>query len=101
MEELTPKEVEVIVKEGKDYTIVDVREDEEVAAGIIPNAVHIPLGLVEEKVEHLDKHKDYILVCRSGRRSEMACMFMEAKGFKVSNMVGGMLEWEGPTEINK
>lgn len=99
MEEITPKQVEEMIKEGKDLNIVDVREDEEVAAGIIPNAVHIPLGSVEERMDELDKEKDYILVCRSGRRSEMAGMFLESKGFNVKNMIGGMLEWEGQTEI--
>lgn len=98
MKELTAKEVEKLLKEKQPVNIVDVREVDEVRAGKIPGANHIPLGLLEFRMHELDKSKEYIMVCRSGGRSGRASQFLESQGYKVINMTGGMLSWEGDTE---
>ena len=95
MKTLTAKEVEALLNEGKELDMIDVRETDEVAEGKIPGAVNIPLGLVEFRMHELDKSKEYIMVCRSGGRSGRASQFLESQGFKVINMTGGMLTWEG------
>ncbi|MUK90764.1 rhodanese-like domain-containing protein [Ornithinibacillus sp. L9] len=96
IKEVTPKEVEKIVEQDdKDTVIIDVREDEEVAQGMIPGAKHIALGNIPDSTDKLAKDKNYILVCRSGRRSMNAAMYLDEQGFKVVNMKGGMLEWDG------
>lgn len=98
MKKMTAKEVETLLNEGKKLDIIDVREVDEVAAGKIPGAVNIPLGLVEFRMHELDKSKEYIMVCRSGGRSGRASELLESRGFKVINMTGGMLSWEGKVE---
>jgi len=98
MKEITTKEVEALLNKGEQLNIIDVRETDEVAAGKIPGAVNIPLGLVEFRMHELDKSKEYIMVCRSGGRSGRASQFLEGQGFKVINMAGGMLAWEGKQE---
>lgn len=98
MNTFTAKEVENMLKEGKQLDIIDVRETDEVAAGKIPGAQNIPLGLIEARMHELDKSKEYIMVCRSGGRSGRAAQFLEGRGFKVINMTGGMLAWEGKVE---
>lgn len=98
MKQLTAKEVETLLNNGEELNIIDVREVEEVAAGKIPGAVNIPLGLLEFRIHELDKAKEYIVVCRSGGRSARAAQFLESHGFNVINMTGGMLDWEGPVE---
>lgn len=98
MKQLTAKEVETLLSEGKTLNIIDVREVDEVAAGRIPGAVNIPLGLIEFRMQDLDKSKEYVMVCRSGGRSGRASEFLEGQGFKVINMEGGMLAWEGNIE---
>jgi rhodanese-related sulfurtransferase len=98
MREITPNEVELIVNEGTLVNIIDVRETDEAAQGKIPGAVNIPLGLVEFRMNELDKSKEYIMVCRSGGRSGSACQFLENQGFNAINMTGGMLAWEGETK---
>ncbi|MCM3411385.1 rhodanese-like domain-containing protein [Metabacillus litoralis] len=97
MKQFTAKEVENMLTQGRSVNIVDVREVEEVQAGKIPCAFHIPLGLLEFRMNELDKSKEYILVCRSGGRSGRAYQFLENQGFNVINMTGGMLDWEGET----
>lgn len=57
MKQLTAKEVETMLNENKDLNLVDVREVDEVAAGKIPGAIHIPLGLLEFRMQELDKSK--------------------------------------------
>lgn len=98
MRETTAKEIETLLNEGEKLDIIDVREVNEVAAGKIPGAVNIPLGLIEFRMNELDKLKEYIMVCRSGARSGRATQFLEAYGFKVINMRGGMMAWEGNME---
>ncbi|MFS0863919.1 rhodanese-like domain-containing protein [Fredinandcohnia sp. 179-A 10B2 NHS] len=98
MKQLTAKEVETMLTNGESLNIIDVREVDEVAAGKIPGAVNIPLGLIEFRMHELAKSKEYVMVCRSGGRSGSASQFLEGQGFKVINMVGGMLTWEGEVE---
>ncbi|TDK59363.1 rhodanese-like domain-containing protein [Bacillus salipaludis] len=98
MKQMTANEVETLLSGGKKLNIIDVREVDEVAAGKIPGAVNIPLGLVEFRMHELDKSEEYIMVCRSGGRSGRATQFLESYGFNVINMAGGMLAWEGKIE---
>lgn len=79
--------------------ILDVRTDEEVAEGIMPNAIQIDIykgqGFIY-KLEELDKTKNYYVYCRSGARSGQACAIMNQLGFKNAfNLAGGILEWDG------
>ncbi|HSI68323.1 MAG TPA: rhodanese-like domain-containing protein [Planococcus sp. (in: firmicutes)] len=97
MNRMTTDEVKKLLDQNKGIPIIDVRETEEVKSGKIPGAVHIPLGLLEFRLQDIDKSKEHILVCRSGSRSGMAAQLLESRGFQVINMDGGMLEWDGPT----
>ncbi|WP_026691280.1 rhodanese-like domain-containing protein [Alteribacter aurantiacus] len=94
MKEMTPKEVSQAIKNNKDVSIIDVREDEEVAEGMIPGALHIPLGQIQDRIDDIDKDKEHVMVCRSGGRSGKAGSFLEKEGYNVINMTGGMLDWE-------
>lgn len=98
MKDISAKEVEKKVANHENLHIIDVREDEEVVQGMIPGAVHIPLNTVSERANELDKEKSYIMVCRSGGRSGKAKDILISKGFHAVNMLGGMLDWEGPIE---
>jgi rhodanese-related sulfurtransferase len=98
MKQLSAQEVEEKLKKGEQLHILDVRETDEVAEGKIPGAVNIPLGLLEFKLQDLDRSQDYIVVCHSGGRSYMACEFLESRGYHVTNLNGGMMAWTGETE---
>lgn len=98
MKEITPVEVKELLESGKTLNLIDVREADEVAEGMIPSAIHIPLGEVAERTSELDKDKAYIMVCRSGGRSGRAAELLGEQGYDVTNMTGGMLAWDGATE---
>lgn len=93
--EILPQEVQRRLEQGEKLLIVDVREPDEWASGHIPGAKHIPLGSILQRHKELDPEQEYIIVCRSGGRSSVACEQLEELGYKVVNMPGGMLEWDG------
>lgn len=92
---ITPDEVSDKLQKGEKLYLVDIREDEEVVQGKIPEAIHIRMGEIPERLDEFDNEKEYILVCRSGNRSHHASLYLQSLGYKVRNMVGGMLEWPG------
>ncbi|KOS66927.1 rhodanese domain protein [Lysinibacillus contaminans] len=98
MKEISAKEVQTVLEQGRSLNLIDVREVDEVEAGHIPGIFHIPLGLLEFRMNELNKNETYIIVCRSGARSGRATHFLESRGFDVTNMVGGMLAWEGEVQ---
>lgn len=80
---------------AKGVPVLDVREPHEFAAGHVPGARNLPLGQLEAWSTQLDPAGSYLLVCRSGRRSQKAMEALEAQGFKnLRNVTGGMLTWE-------
>jgi|SRR5690625_2281461 len=98
MKEITVEELAEKLAAYEEVNLIDVREDEEVAEGKIPEAVHIPLGSLEAELGKLNQDAHYLIICRSGGRSGKACQMMEVNGYDASNVVGGMLEWTGETE---
>jgi len=81
----------------KDALIVDVRTDKEYQQGHVMNALHIPLGMLEDRMQDLQAYKNaaVVLVCRTGARSGQAAAKLKKQGFiDVHNMGGGMLAWE-------
>lgn len=100
--EITTAELESQLKEGKQINLVDVREPDEWEAGHIKEARSIPLSELEDRIEEFQQgDKEIVLVCRSGGRSGKACDFLQAKGFKVVNVTGGMLAWSGEVALGQ
>ena len=98
MKEISVQEVQQLIENGEQLNLIDVREVAEVNEGHIPGIINIPLGLLEFRMHELDKNKPYIMVCRSSARSGQATAFLTAQGYDATNMVGGMLAWQGKVE---
>ena len=77
--------------------LLDVRELDETAEGIIEGAHLIPLGQLPDQLERLPKDEVIYVICRSGNRSSRACSFLSDRGFQCINMTGGMKNYTGPT----
>lgn len=99
MKTMTTDDLLNLLDANEDLNVIDVREDFEVENGMIPGAVHIPLGEIPNRVEELDSSKPYILVCKGGVRSANACEFLADKGFDVTNLEGGMMAYDGELEF--
>lgn len=82
--------------------ILDVRTSEEFESGHIPKARNLdilqPQSFMEE-VLNLAPNTHYFIYCRSGARSAQACQLFKQSGINnVYNLLGGITDWEGPTE---
>ena len=97
--DITQNEWEELISKDADAVILDVRTEDEVAQGYIPNMTHIDIRGGHdfiEAVDKLDKSKNYYVYCRSGARSAQACELMRTLGFETTyNLLGGILEWDG------
>lgn len=76
--------------------IVDVRTNQEVDRGMIPNAIHIDFysNDFEDGIDDLDKNMPVFVYCAAGGRSGKAMSMMKDKGFKeVYNLAQGYPSW--------
>lgn len=80
-----------------DVQIVDVRTAVEYADGHIPGAVNIDVNSPEfdSAITALNKEHTVALYCRSGRRSKIAADKVASAGYKVVELDGGILSWQG------
>ena len=79
---------------GDTFTLIDVREEHEFDVCNIEGATLIPLGKFHDEIGNLNKSHQYVIHCRSGKRSAKACELMLEEGFSdVFNLAGGILEW--------
>ena len=79
------------------YRFLDVRTESEFLSGHIENSIHIPLQELPTRLDEIEqlKQKDIIVYCRSGARSGRATNLLIKNNFKVQNLSGGILDWEG------
>lgn len=74
--------------------LLDVREPFELQVANIGYDINIPVGSLPGRIDELDPRAEWVVVCRSGGRSEKATLFLIEKGFtNVRNLVGGILAW--------
>ena len=74
--------------------LLDVRNDWELAIAPVPDAVHIPMAEIPQRLGELDPMRETVVICRSGGRSLRVAQFLEQQGFRsVSNLAGGVLAW--------
>ncbi|GAA3431641.1 rhodanese-like domain-containing protein [Kutzneria kofuensis] len=77
-----------------DAVLLDVREDDEWAAGHAPQAIHIPLGELAERIGEVPQDSGEVyVVCRMGGRSARATMYLNQSGWDAVNVAGGMQVW--------
>lgn len=96
VQDIMPSQVKERLARGEKLQIIDVREADEVALGMIPGAKHIRLAEVPDRLSEINRNEEVIFVCRSGGRSGRASELVAGQGFaQVKNMVGGMLAWDG------
>jgi len=74
--------------------VVDCREPYEWHAGRIEGSIHLPLNsILAGATGQLNPAETTVVVCRSGTRSELATLMLQAKGFQAFNLARGLEEW--------
>ena len=90
--------VELMENEDK-YLILDVRTEQEYAAGHIPGAIVVPNETIgtEEIAQLPDKDQLIMVYCRSGNRSKQASDKLVKLGYTNIVEFGGINSWPGET----
>ena len=90
-EELSPQQVAELA--GAGAQLVDVREEDEHAAGRIAGSRHIELNRLPTEADAIARDRPVVFYCRSGSRSELATQAFRAAGYDAYNLGGGLLAW--------
>ena len=81
-----------------DAVLLDVREDDEWAAGHAPGAVHIPMNQVPQRLTYdpgpITPDATVVVVCKVGGRSAQVTAWLAQQGYRAVNLEGGMLAWD-------
>ncbi len=102
MENISPAQLKERLATGADFLLLDVREPWEFEAFNIGGRL-LPLNDLLPRIHELEawKDKEVVVCCRSGNRSSMACMLLEAQGFsKVQNLEGGLEAWKAMEDLD-
>ncbi len=107
MENISREEVKNLIENKGKYTLIDVREKEELSYGMIPTAHNVALHEIEFALDLVaeDFQKKYgfekpkkedtiIFYCRTGGRSAMATAFAQEHGYvHAKNYAGSIYDW--------
>lgn len=96
---VTNEDLQSKLEANENMMVLDVRETAEYAFNHIPNAISIPLGELEARMNELNQDQTIYIVCRTGNRSDLAAQKLAENGFSnVLNVIPGMSQWTGTTD---
>lgn len=98
--EITATELKQRLDRGEDIQLIDVREADEVAVAKIPNAVHIPLGQITNRMSEINPNRNTVVHCKAGGRSARAIDALKRSGFAgtLTNLKGGITAWSNEVD---
>jgi len=83
------------VEEGRDVTVIDVREPFEWGEGHIAGALHIPMREAGERRSQIPADRPKAVVCSGGLRSSTVISALKKAGLENwYNVSGGMTAWQ-------
>jgi glyoxylase-like metal-dependent hydrolase (beta-lactamase superfamily II)/rhodanese-related sulfurtransferase len=91
--ELSANDLALLLGTEDEPFILDVREPDEASSWSIPGAVNIPLRELATRVAEVPDAGTILTVCAAGVRSRQAAALLEAEGYDVANLQGGMAAW--------
>jgi rhodanese-related sulfurtransferase len=97
IKEIDPAELKRMQQAHENFTLIDVREPDEVAEGAIAGAKPLPRGQLEYKIDTIttDKAQPIVCYCGGGGRSALAAQSLQKMGFKnVKSLAGGYKGWK-------
>jgi rhodanese-related sulfurtransferase len=91
--EVPEVDVDELARRRDRAVLIDVREDDEYAAGHIPGARHLPLASVPDRLDEIPTDRTVYVVCGGGSRSARAVEVMRNAGIDAVNVAGGTSAW--------
>ena len=98
IKEIDAAELKRMQQSQENFALIDVREPDEVAEGVIAGAKVLPRGQLELKIDTIttDKEQPIVCYCGGGGRSALAAQSLKKMGYKnVMSLAGGYKGWKG------
>ena len=92
-ERLGASDLSRMVRDGA-VTVIDVRTPSEFRAGHIAGSINVPMDEVESRLPDIPAGKPVVMVCHSGRRSEMTRERLRHELPDAVCLDGGLTTWE-------
>ncbi|SFD25301.1 adenylyltransferase and sulfurtransferase [Chitinophaga sp. CF118] len=97
---LSVKQLQQWLEEDRSLQLIDVREADEWEICHLPQAMHIPMRMVEQIIPKLKKDVPLVLLCHHGMRSRMVAQQLYTAGFPfVFNVEGGIHAWANEIDV--
>lgn len=84
---------EVAGRDAATTILLDVRDEAEVAAGMIGGAVNIPLPQLRKRLDELPKDREVLVYCQAGQRAYFASRILKQKGYRCRYLSGSYRTW--------
>lgn len=89
------------IQQGEKLLLLDVRTPAEFKAGHVPNSINIPMQNLQAELDNnpqafKQRYQDYTIlnICRSDSRATTTAHWLQAEGFDVKVLSGGMVAWQ-------
>jgi adenylyltransferase/sulfurtransferase len=94
VEQVTPGDLKARLERGDDMQLIDVREPFEWNIAHLEGARLLPMAEVPDRLNTIDRDRQVVLYCKTGRRSQRAAEFLLDSGFaRVAHLAGGIYRW--------
>lgn len=96
IKEVSPQELKLLLEKKVPPSLIDVRDESELASGRIPTALHLSKGIIERDIEkqfpNLDEH--IVTYCSGGFRSALVTSNLQKMGYSnVYSLDTGLQGW--------
>lgn len=93
--DLSPAEAQQWLGEDASIQLIDVRTPEEHKEAHLAGDKLIPMGELQARLHEIDQARPVLLYCAVGGRSGRVMDFLEAQGYEVRHIDGGISAWAG------
>lgn len=96
IKEISPQELKLKIDSKTPLCIIDVREENELSSGRIPNAIHLSKGIIERDIEKQisDLNTPIVVYCSGGFRCALVAESLQKMGYKnVLSLNTGLQGW--------
>lgn len=94
--EITPDALHTWIESKKPFYLIDVRETEELAEGVIPGAIHLSKGVIERDIEKQIPicNAPIVVYCSGGFRCALVAQSLQMMGYtNVASLETGTRGW--------
>ncbi len=88
--DLSPQELKGLLSQNSQIVILDIRNPHEWEICSLPGSLFIPLDELPQRLSELDSTKEYVVLCKEGKRSYQALELLLSAGFRARHLKGGL-----------